>query len=286
MEPSALRRAFRARPGTNDCTRFASFLEELESRDSAWQRLVVLLDRDVIPIVSRCHPDVEGDEISSICFGGAFEMWISEWIERVQVTVQARRLLMEQRHDEAFSELAKHTRFRGPRAEEAATLWSSQKWQDALCLIEGTRSARSHFIARTRAQISESQRKQRRQSMLMSRHCSDALGIPAGGGREGLASLAARTLCGAELDRSSGEGNTWCISALPPAHLPSQDLADRLRRMLLAIEELGPEHARVFKLLLEGLSQRHIAKVEGRHPAAISRRVRNLQELCRVQLLE
>jgi DNA-directed RNA polymerase specialized sigma24 family protein len=56
--------------------------------------------------------------------------------------------------------------------------------------------------------------------------------------------------------------------------------------MLEAIEALGPEHARVFKLLLEGLSQRDIARVEGRHPAVISRRVRNLQKLCRERLLE
>jgi DNA-directed RNA polymerase specialized sigma24 family protein len=62
-------------------------------------------------------------------------------------------------------------------------------------------------------------------------------------------------------------------------------MADRVRRTLGAIDALGPEHARVFKLLLEGLSQRDIAQVEGRHPAAISRRVHNLRELCRSQLL-
>ena len=44
-----------------------------------------------------------------------------------------------------------------------------------------------------------------------------------------------------------------------------------------------PAHAR--QLAIAGLSQRGIAKVEGRHPAAISWRVRNLQELCRVRLL-
>ena len=42
----------------------------------------------------------------------------------------------------------------------------------------------------------------------------------------------------------------------------------------------------VFKLLLEGFSQRDIARVEDRHPAVISRRVRNLQKLCRERLLE
>ena len=65
----------------------------------------------------------------------------------------------------------------------------------------------------------------------------------------------------------------------------SQDVAERVRRMLGAIRELGPEHERVFKLLLEGFSQQNIARVEGRHPAAISRRVQNLREVCRLQLL-
>lgn len=286
MDPAALRRAFRARPGTEDCVRFAGFLEGLESNESAWRQLVALLERDVMPVVARCHAEVEYDEISSVCLVGAFETWIPEWLACVHGAARVRRLLADGRPDSAFAELQKHIFFRGQRAEEAERLWDSRRWHDAVRRVEGTRSARSQFIARARAQTSEAQRKQRRQSLLMSRHCSDALGMPASGGRETLASEVARTLCGAELDRHSGEHTTWRISALPPAHLVSQDLSDRLRRMLGAIDELGPEHARVFKLLLEGLSQRHIASVEGRHPAAISRRVRNLQELCRVQLLD
>ena len=111
------------------------------------------------------------------------------------------------------------------------------------------------------------------------------LGLPGTGGGHALTTPAARALCGAELEGAPGERSVWRISALPPAQLLDQELADRVRRMLGAIEELGPEHARVFKLLLEGLSQRNIADVEGRHPAAISRRVQNLRELCRVQLL-
>ena len=286
MEPLALRRAFRARVGTEGCDRFAGFLEGLESNEPAWRSLVALLERDVIPIVFRCHPDIERDEVSSICFGGAFEAWIPEWLERVRASACVRRLIAEERHDEAFAGLAKHPRFRGRRAGKVRTLWSSRRWETAQSLVEGTRSARSHFIARTRAQISEAQRKQRRQSRLMTRHCADALGMAARGGLQAIANEAAMKSCGAELDRSSGERKAWRISALPPAHLPSQELADRLRRMLGAIDKLGPEHARVFKLLLEGLSQRRIAEVEGRHPAVISRRVRNLQKLCRVQLLD
>jgi hypothetical protein len=286
MEPLALRRAFRARPGTDGCIRFAGFLAELNSSEPAWRRLAALLERDVIPVVSRCHPDVECDEISSACFGGAFEGWIREWLDSVHAASAVRSLLTAERHEDAMAELAKHPRFRGERAGKAEALWNLRRWYDALRLVEGTRSARSHFIARTRARISESQRKQRRQSHLMTRHCSDALGISASGVRQAMAGQAARTICGAELASSSDERHTLRISALPPAHLPSQDLASRLRRMLGAIDQLGPEHARVFKLLLEGLSQRSIAKVEGRHPAAISRRVRILQELCRVQLLE
>lgn len=283
MNPIALRRAFRARPGTEDCMLFAGFLEELDSSESAWQRLVSLFERDVIPIVARCHPEVECDEISSACLGGAFETWIPEWIEGARTSARVRGLLAEDRPDDAFDELTKHPRCCGGRAGTAEALWSSSRRLDAVGMIEGTRSARAHFIGRTRARIGESQRKQRRQARLMSRHCSDLLGI--GSGRQTLASQSTRTNCGAELD-TTGERNTWRISALPPAHLPSHELADRLRRMLDAIEDLGPEHARVFKLLMEGLSQRSIAEVEGRHPAVISRRVRNLQELCRVQLLD
>ncbi|MCP5059082.1 MAG: helix-turn-helix domain-containing protein [bacterium] len=286
MNPIALKRAFRAHPGTEDCVRLASFLEGLESSEPAWQNLVALLERDVIPIVVRCHPDVESDEISSACFAGAFESWIPEWLDCTRSTARVRVLLAEARYDEAFAELETHPRYHGDRAGLADTLWRSHRWRDCMSLIEGTRSARSIFIARTRARISESQRKQQRQSRLMTRHCSDALGMHAPSGGQSLASEAARAICGAELERTPGERNAWLVSALPPAHLPSQDLTDRLRRMLGAIDELGSEHVRVFKLLMEGLSQRSIAEVEGRHPAVISRRVRRLQETCRVQLLE
>lgn len=286
MEPAALRRAFRARPGTEDCIRFAGFLEGLGSSDLAWPSLVALLERDVVPVVSRCHPEVECEEISSTCLGGAFELWIPEWLERVRAAALARRRLAEGRADEALAELVKHPRFRGRRADEARALWGEQRWIEAVSWVEGTRSARSHFIARARAQISESQRKARRQARLMNRHCSDALGMPTSGGRHAAATAGARMICGAELDRTSGEHHAWRISALPPAHLTSQHLADRLRRMLTAIDELGPEYARVFKLLLEGFSQRSIAEVEGRHPAVISRRVKNLQQLCRLELMD
>lgn len=286
MDLSALRRAFRARPGTTHSTEFTTFLAGLETNEPGWQKLVSLLEKDVIPVVSRCHPATESDEIWSTCLTGAFESWVSEWLRYFHAVAGVRRLLAQERHDEAFAALTDHPRFRGKRAETARTLWRSRRWDDSVSLIEGRQSARSHFIARTRAQIHESQRRQRRQSRLMSRHCSDTSGIAASGGQQSMATQAARSLCGAEIASRSGERTTWRISALPPAHLLSQELAGRLRQMLGAIEELGPEHARVFKLLLEGLSQRSIAKVEGRHPAAISRRVRNLQELCRVQLLE
>jgi DNA-directed RNA polymerase specialized sigma24 family protein len=262
---------------------FAGFLEGLASSEPAWQNLVSLFERDVIPIVARCHPDVEGDEISSACLGGAFETWIPEWLDGAQTSARVRQLLEKNRPDDAFDELAKHPRCGGNRAGTAETLWASCRWLDAVSVVEGTRSARGHFISRTRARIGESQRKQRRQADLMSRHCSDLLGTLSG--RQSLASASARTNCGAELD-TTGEQNTWLVPALPPAHVPSHELADRLRRMLGAVEELGPDHARVFKLLMEGFSQRSIAEIEGRHPAVISRRVRNLQEVCRVQLLD
>jgi DNA-directed RNA polymerase specialized sigma24 family protein len=286
MDLAALRRAFRARPGTAHSTDFANFLEGLEANESGWRSLVSLLEKDVIPVVLRCHPSSELDEIWSSCLTGAFESWVSEWLACFNTAAQVRELLEQGRHDDALAGLQDHPRFRGHRAEQARVLWGSRRWHDAVNLIEGTQSARSHFIARTRAQIRESQRKQRRQSRLMTRHCADTLGIATHGGPQAVATQAARSLCGAEIASTSGGHSTWRISAFPPAHLLSQELAERLRQMLGAIEELGPEHARVFKLLLEGLSQRSIAEVEGRHPAAISRRVRCLQELCRVQLLE
>jgi hypothetical protein len=286
MDTISLRRAFRARPGTVGCIQFADFLAGLDSNELGWQRLVALLECDVLPVVSRRHPDIEADEISSTCLSGAFEVWISEWLGSVQTAALVRERLREERDDEAFAELAKHPRFRGSRAREAHSLWKSRRCHDALSLIEGKRSARSHLIARTRAQISELQRKQRRQSRLMTRHCSDALGIGAYRGRPTTACRDAHLICGAELDHTSREHSTWRVSVLPPAHLPSQDLAERFQRMLGAIDELGPEYARVFRLLLEGFSQRSIAQFEGRHPAAISRRVRSLQDLCRFQLFE
>jgi hypothetical protein len=77
MDIAALRRAFRARPGTAGCNEIAAFLEELgtaeEPNEIAWRRFVCLLERDVVPVVSRCHPTVEVEEISSVCVVGAFE---------------------------------------------------------------------------------------------------------------------------------------------------------------------------------------------------------------------
>ncbi|MBW2243953.1 MAG: hypothetical protein JRH01_18385 [Deltaproteobacteria bacterium] len=98
MNPIALRRAFRARPGTEDCMRLAGFLEGLGSSEPAWQSLVALLESDVIPIVVRCHPDVECDEISSACFAGAFESWIPEWLNCARSAAQVRQLVAEARH--------------------------------------------------------------------------------------------------------------------------------------------------------------------------------------------
>jgi DNA-directed RNA polymerase specialized sigma24 family protein len=286
MDLPSLRRAFRARPGTDDCVRFACFLDELPSSDAAWSSLVRLLERDVIPVVSRCHPEVEAEEISSTCLGGVFEAWIPEWRVGVRVGENVRRLVRAGRPDDAWTELEAHPRFRGGRAEEALGLWRTGAWDEAARRIEGPRSARSYFIVKTRAQVGESQRKLRRQSRLTARHCSEAFGLPLGRTAPSLVDESARINGGAELESGSGERSGWRISLIPPAHLPSQELSDRLQRMLEAIEALGPEHARVFKLLLEGLSQRDIARVEGRHPAVISRRVRNLQKLCRERLLE
>jgi hypothetical protein len=286
MTSPALRRAFRARPGTPYWRHFSDFLDTLEASEAAWKRLIGLFEQDVVPIVSRCHPDVDDDEISSTCLGSAFEVWIPDWRERVRVTERVRCLLAEARHDDAIGELEGHPRFCGRRADEVGRLWQLRRWEDALQLVEGTRSARSHFIARARAEIGESQRKQRRQSRLMTRHCLAVSGVPTTITTSRLTPQIGSARCGVELGIESGKGNNWLISALPPAHLPSQELTDRMRRMLGAIEALGPEHSRVFKLLVEGLSQGSIARVEGRHPAAISRRVRNLVELCRVQLLD
>ena len=181
MEFPALRRAFRARPGTEDCSRFACFLDDLSSSDAAWSSLVGLLERDVIPVVSRCHPGVETDEISSTCLGGVFEVWIREWLTGVRAGENVRRLIRAGRPDAAWMELERHPRFRGPRADEAFGLWSTGAWDEAARRIEGPRSARSHFIARTRGQIGESQRKLRRQSRLTARHCSEAFGLPTSG---------------------------------------------------------------------------------------------------------
>lgn len=274
MHLSALRRAFRARPGTTGCFEFGGFLEGLGTSESAWRRLVSVLESDVIPIVQRHHPATDLDEISSTCLTGAFESWVSEWLDLVQGVARVRRLLLEGRHDEAFAELAAHPRFHGDRAGRARALWNSRRQKCAVSLVEGTRSARSHFIARTRARIHEAERKLRRQSHLMASHCSDEHGVPE------------ESACGVEFDCAVRSRNPWRISVLPPAHLPSQDLADRLRRILGAIDELGPEHARVFQHLLDGLSQRSIARIERRDPSVISRRVRNLRELCRMQLLD
>jgi RNA polymerase sigma factor (sigma-70 family) len=285
MTPSALRRAFRARPGTSGCTRFAAFLDRLSGREeSDWQRLASLLETDVVPVVARCHPGAEPDEILSTCLEGAFETWVAQCCEETRRATAVRDLLAEDERDDALAELTRHPRFRGPRAARARALWCSDP-HGALTAVEGTASARSFFIARARDRIGEAQRKQRRQSILLSRSCLDTLGI-AGIARSGaLASAEARSLCGAEIESGRGERAAWRISALPPAHLLSQELTDRVRRMLRAIEALGPEHARVFKLLVEGLSQRRIAEVEGRHPAAISRRIQSLRELCKIELL-
>ena len=286
MQPSSLRRAFRARPGTADCLAFADFLDGLASDERGWRSFVSLLESDVIPVVARCHPATEGDEISSVCLGGAFERWSGEWLLCVRTVERVRKLLLEERPDEAFAALEKHPRFRRHREDEARRLWDLQRRQEALRLVEGTRSARSHFIARARADVGEAERRQARRVQLMTRHCADSLGASPSGGPSFSPTSAARSQCGAELDAGAGERSSWRVSALPPAHLPGQELAQRLRRMLGAIDELGPDHVRVFKLLLEGLSQRSIAQVECRHPAAISRRVRRLQALCRAQLLE
>jgi DNA-directed RNA polymerase specialized sigma24 family protein len=285
MVLAALRRAFRARPGTSGCYEFMSFLTGLDESECSWPHLVAILETDVIPVVSRHHPAVDADEIASTCLAGVFESWASEWLDRIRSSRLVRQLLAEERIDDAFEALANHPRFVGRRAECARKLWLSLQYHAALELLEGSQSARNHFIAKTRAQVSETQRKQRRQSVLLSRNCLDRAGLPAPTGRHSRATPSMRSLCGAELDDTRGEGNTWCISALPPAQLLSQDLTVRIRRMLCAIEALGPDHERVFKLLLEGLSQKKIAKVEGRHPAAISRRVHDLRELCRGELL-
>jgi hypothetical protein len=290
MDIAALRRAFRARPGTAGCNEIAAFLTELASAEEpdeiAWRRFVALLERDVIPVVSRCNPSVEVDEISSVCVVGAFESWVSEWLRGFYVLRDVGCLLAEGRPDDALVELSEHPRFRGRRAECASDLWQSGNWSEAVQRVAGSQSARSHFILRARAEISESQRKQNRRAHIVMRHCSDSLGMAAGRGCRTMAAPATRSICGAELESTSGGRQIWRVSVLPPAHLLSQELSDRLRRMLGAIKDLGPDHERVFKLLLEGLSQRSIARVEGRHPAAISRRVRNLQDLCRAQLLD
>jgi DNA-directed RNA polymerase specialized sigma24 family protein len=285
MDLAALRRAFRARPASDECYEFASFLEGLGESELAWQSFVSILEMDVIPVVARHHPAADDDEITSTCLAGVFETWVSEWLDCVRGAELARKLLKEERADEAFATLAVHPRYHGQRAASAHRLWASRRPHDAVSLIEGTQSARNRFIARTRAQVNEAERKQRRRSILLAENCRELSGLPGSVGRQALATPAARLLCGAELEGTSGERAIWRISALPPAQLVSQDLANRLQRMLGAIEALGPDHARVFKLLLEGLSQRSIAKVEGRHPAAISRRVHNLRELCRMELL-
>lgn len=282
MEPQALRRAFRARLGSEDCERFAGFLEDPAQGESAWRALVALLEADVVPVVRRCHPDVDSDEITSACLARGFETWIPEWLRGVRLAAEVEEALRDGRGEHAREALEAHPRFRGARADAARRLWAAGRPGDALRRVTGARSARSEFIARARAEIGEAQRRLRRQSGLLQRHCRDASGLPLQGGQ---ASEAARTLCGAEREATSGDGVTWRLSALPPAHLPSQELTERLRRMMHEVEALGPEHARVFRLLLAGLSQRRIAAVEGRHPAAISRRVRHLQETCRGVLL-
>ncbi len=214
MDLSALRRAFRTRPGTTHSTEFTTFLAGLETNERGWQKLVSLLEKDVIPVVSRCHPATESDEIWSTCLTGAFESWVSEWLRHFHAVARVRRLLAQERHDEAFAALTDHPRFRGKRAETARTLWRSRRWDDSVSLIKGTQSARSHFIAQTRAQIRESQRRQRRQSRLMSRHCSDTSGIAASGGQPSMATQAARSLCGAKIASRSGAirgGSPFCL---------------------------------------------------------------------------
>ena len=282
MQPPALRRAFRARLGSPDCERFARFLERLAEAEVAWRALVRLIEEDVVPVVRRCHPEVDPDEITSACLSRGFEAWIPDWLRGVRIADQVRAALGEGRREEGWTLLEGHPRFTGRRAAEARRLFGEGRDAAALRRVAGVRSARTEFITRARAEIHEAQRRLHRQSGLLHRHCRDASGLPFQGGR---ASDDARRLCGAEHEGRPGETVTWRLSALPPAHLPSQELADRLRRMLRAIDELGPEHARVFQMLLEGLSQRRIAAVEGRHPAAISRRVRRLQQTCRDVLL-
>ena len=196
MDLAVLRRAFRARPGTTRSNEFATFIEGLETDERAWGSLVSILQTDVVPVVCRYHPAAEADEITSTCLVGAFESWVPEWLACFDAVARARRLLGEERHDEAFSQLAKHSRFRGNRAEKARALWRRRKRYEALGVVEGTGSARSYFIARTRAQINESQRKQRRRSHLLARHCSDALGVGASRGRQAVAPQArAASVC-------------------------------------------------------------------------------------------
>jgi len=286
MQLAALRRAFRARPGTSDYAGFAAFLEGLDDDEGSWSSLVHILERDVVPVVVRHHPAADFDEIASTCVARAFETWVPEWRDALRCTVRARRLLSEDRTAEAHGALSRHPRVRAGVAARAESLWEAACPSEAIGLLEGTRSARSHFIARGRAEIREEQRKQLRQSQLMSRSCLDVLAGGANVGRHGLAAAGSHALCGAELDREPGMRGAWRISVLPPAQLSSHELSDRVRRMLGAVEALGPDHTRVFKLLLEGLSQQSIAKVEGRHPAAISRRVNHLRALCRAQLLD
>jgi hypothetical protein len=286
MHLAALRRAFRARPGTSDYAGFAAFLERLDDDEGSWNPLVRIFDRDVTPVVVRHHPAADVDEIASTCVARAFEIWVPEWRASLRCVARTRQLLADARPAEALGVLSRHRRFRGRVAVRARGLWDAARPSEAIGLLEGTRSARSHFIARGRAEIREAQRKQLRQSRLMSRSCLEVLAGGAAVGRHGLAAASSQSLCGAELDGEPGKRGTWRISVLPPAQLSSHELSGRVRRMLGAVEALGPDHARVFKLLLEGLSQQSIAKVEGRHPAAISRRVNHLRALCRAQLLD
>jgi DNA-directed RNA polymerase specialized sigma24 family protein len=286
MQQAALRRAFRALPGTSDYAGFAAFLERLDDDEASWSSLVRILERDVTPVVFRHHPAADFDEIASTCTARAFETWVPEWRASLCCVARTRRLLADDRPAEALDVLSRHPRFRGRVGARAQSHWEAARVSEAIALLEGTRSARSHFIARGRAEIREAQRKQLRQSQLMSRSCLEVLAGGANVGRYGLAAAGSQALCGAELDRDPGMRGAWRISAFPPAQLSSHGLSDRVRRMLGAVEALGPDYARVFKLLLEGLSQQSIAKVEGRHPAAISRRVNHLRALCRAQLLD